>query len=72
MNVLYSILYVIAVIGLLLAAVLFSESQLLRSPTGVLILFGAGLFASLGFLLFGHTRFDEQPSNEQDENPLRS
>jgi len=72
MNTLYSILYVIAVIGLLLAAVLFSEIQLLRSPTGVLLLFGAGLFASLGFLLFGHTRFDEQPASEHDENPLRS
>lgn len=72
MNTLYSVLYVIAVIGLLLAAVVLSETLYLRSPSGVLLLFGLGLFMSLGFLLFGHIRFDEQPTGEHDENPLRS
>ncbi|QNH04278.1 hypothetical protein SAMN05216601_1125 [Ectopseudomonas composti] len=72
MNTLYSILYMLAVISLLLASVVLSESLYLRSPSGVLLLFGVGLFMSLGFLLFGHIRFDEPPSDERDENPLRS
>ncbi|MGG2397912.1 hypothetical protein ACJRW5_13335 [Pseudomonas sp. SH1-B] len=72
MNSLYSILYVTAVLGLLLAAVLLGDSLYLRSPAGVLAVFGVGLFASLGFLLFGHIRFDESTSSEHDENPLRS
>nr|WP_232106218.1 hypothetical protein [Pseudomonas mendocina] len=59
-------------IGLLLGSVTLSETLCLRSPTGVLFLFGAGLFMSLGFLLFGHLRFDETPADEPDENPLRS
>lgn len=61
-----------AVIGLLLASVVLSETFYLRSPSGVLLLFGLGLFMSLGFLLFGHIRFDEQPCEKHDENPLRS
>lgn len=36
------------------------------------MLFGVGLFVSLGFLLFGHIRFDELPDEEPEENPLRS
>lgn len=72
MNTLYSILYMFAVIGLLLTSVVLSETFYLRSPSGVLLLFGLGLFMSLGFLLFGHIRFDEQPREEHDENPLRS
>ena len=36
MNTLYSILYMLAVIGLLLASVMLSESLYLRSPSGVL------------------------------------
>lgn len=72
MNIFYSILYMAAVIGLLLVSVLLSETLALRSPSGVLLLFGIGLFMSLGFLLFGHIRFDEQPCEEPDENPLRS
>ncbi|MGA4532043.1 hypothetical protein ACPA1H_17005 [Ectopseudomonas chengduensis] len=72
MNTLYSILYMLAVIGLLLASVVLSETLYLRNPSGVLLLFGLGLFMSLGFLLFGHIRFDEQPCEKHDENPLRS
>lgn len=72
MNSLYSTLYLIAVLGLLLAAVVLSDSLYLRSPSGVLMLFGIGLFLSLGFLLFGHIRFDETPSGESEENRLRS
>ncbi|AQZ33684.1 hypothetical protein BHQ29_10580 [Pseudomonas sp. LPH1] len=72
MNILYSILYMLAMIGLLLASVVLSETLYLRSPSGVLMLFGLGLFMSLGFLLFGHIRFDEQPCEERDGNPLRS
>lgn len=72
MNTLYSILYMVTVIGLLLASVALSETLYLRSPSGVLLLFGLGLFMSLGFLLFGHIRFDEPPSEEHDENSLRS
>ncbi|RRV41826.1 hypothetical protein EGJ86_05815 [Pseudomonas sp. o96-267] len=72
MNTLYSILYMLAVIGLLLASVVLSETFYLRSPSGVLLLFGLGLFMSLGFLLFGHMRFDELPCEEHEENPLRS
>ena len=72
MNTLYSILYTVAAIGLLLASVALSETLYLRSPTGVLLLFGVGLFMSLGFLLFGHMRFDKPPGEEHDENPLRS
>jgi hypothetical protein len=72
MNTLYSILYMFAVIGLLLASVVLSETFYLRSPSSVLLLFGLGLFMSLGFLLFGHMRFDEQPCEKHDENPLRS
>ncbi|MBZ9666950.1 hypothetical protein H3221_019610 [Pseudomonas sp. LMG 31766] len=72
MNTLYSILYMVTVIGLLLASVALSETLYLRSPSGVLLLFGLGLFMSLGFLLFGHIRFDEQSCEEQDESSLRS
>ena len=72
MNTLYSILYMVAVIGLLLASVVLSETLYLRSPSGVLLLFGLGLLMSLGFLLFGHIRFDEQPCEKREENPLRS
>jgi len=72
MNTLYSILYIVAVIGLLLTSVVLSETFYLRSPSGVLLLFGLGLFMSFGFLLFCHIRFDEQPCEEHDENPLRS
>ena len=72
MNTLYSILYMVTVIGLLLASVVLSETLYLRSPSGVLLLFGLGLFMSLGFVLFGHIRFDEQPGEEHDENSLRS
>lgn len=72
METLYSVLYMAAVIGLLLVSVALSETLYLRSPGGVLLLFGAGLFMSQGFLLFGHIRFDEPPSDERDENPLRS
>jgi hypothetical protein len=72
MNTFNSILYMLAVIGLLLASVVLSESLYLRSPSGVLLIFGVGLFMSLGFLLFGHIRFDEQPTDKDDENPLRT
>ncbi|WP_275545194.1 MULTISPECIES: hypothetical protein [unclassified Pseudomonas] len=72
MNILNSILYTLAVIGLLLGSVTLSEMLYLRSPAGVLLLFGAGLFMSLGFLLFGHLRFDETPAEGPEENPLRS
>jgi len=72
MNTFNSILYMLAVIGLLLASVVLSESLYLRSPSGVLLIFGGGLFMSLGFLLFGHIRFDEQPADKDDENPLRT
>ena len=54
MNTLYSILYMVTVTGLLLASVVLSETLYLRSPSGVLLLFGLGLLMSLGFLLFGH------------------
>jgi len=72
MNTLYSILYMFAVIGLLLASVVLSETLYLRSPSGVLMLFGLGLFMSLGFLLFGHIRFDEKPADDHPETRLRS
>ncbi|XLX38467.1 hypothetical protein ACK25U_11820 [Ectopseudomonas mendocina] len=72
MNALYSILYMVTVISLLLASVMLSEDLALRSPSGVLLIFGVGLFMSLGFLLFGHMRFDEPPGDDHDENPLRS
>ena len=72
MNALYSILYMVTVIGLLLASVMLSEDLALRSPLGVLLIFGIGLFMSLGFLLFGHMRFDEQPAADHPETRLRS
>ena len=72
MNILYSILYTVTVIGLLLASVVLSETLYLRSPAGVLLLFGVGLFLSLGFLLFGHLRFDEKPADDPKESTLRS
>lgn len=72
MNVLYSGLYLIAVLGLLLTSVVVSEDLSLHNPSGVVMLFGVGLFVSLGFLLFGHIRFDELPDDEPEENPLRS
>ncbi len=72
MNALYSILYMVTVIGLLLASVMLSEDLALRSPLGVLLIFGIGLFMSLGFLLFGHMRFDEQPADDHPETRLRS
>ncbi|MDP9940660.1 hypothetical protein [Ectopseudomonas alcaliphila] len=40
MNTLYSILYMLAVIGLLLASVVLSETLYLRSPSGVLLRLG--------------------------------
>lgn len=72
MNILYPILYIVTVISLLLASVVLSETLYLRSPAGVLLLFGVGLFLSLGFLLFGHLRFDEKPADDPQENTLRS
>ena len=72
MNALYSILYMVTVIGLLLASVMLSEDLALRSPSGVLLIFAVGLFMSLGFLLFGHMRFDEQPTDDHPETRLRS
>lgn len=72
MNILYPILYTVTVISLLLASVVLSETLYLRSPAGVLLLFGVGLFLSLGFLLFGHLRFDEKPADDSKENTLRS
>lgn len=49
MNTLYSILYMVTVTGLLLASVVLSETLYLRSPSGVLLLFGLGLLMSPGF-----------------------
>ena len=72
MNILCPILYTVTVISLLLASVVLSETLYLRSPAGVLLLFGVGLFLSLGFLLFGHLRFDEKPADDPKENTLRS
>ncbi|WP_341781337.1 hypothetical protein [Ectopseudomonas mendocina] len=79
MNILSSILYTVAITGLLLGSVALSGTLYLRSPAGVLLLFGMGLFMSLGFLLFGHLRFDETPDDDPEKprcalkrmNPLK-
>jgi hypothetical protein len=72
MSILYSILYTVAITGLLLGSVALCGTLYLRSPAGVLLLFGMGLFMSLGFLLFGHLRFDEKPADDPEETTLRS
>jgi drug/metabolite transporter (DMT)-like permease len=69
MNLLSYILCVAAALVLLLVSVLIGERPQLHNPLGVLALFAVGLFISLGFLLFGHMRFDELLGEHRGEDP---
>lgn len=69
MKPLSSILCVVAALVLPLVSLLIGERPQLHNPLGVLALFAVGLFISLGFLLFGHMRFDELPGERRGEDP---
>lgn len=72
MNALSSIFYSLIALVLLLASVAISGNPALHNPLGVLLLFAMGLFVSLGFMLFGHIRFDEllgEPRGEGSSCP---
>ncbi len=65
MNILTSLAILIA----LCASVALSLEPRLHTPGGALLLFGAGLFVSAGFLLFGRLRLDELLANPASEEP---
>ena len=67
MNILTSLVILIA----LCASVALSLEPRLHTPSSALLLFGAGLFVSAGFLLFGRLRLDEllaNPASEESAN----
>jgi hypothetical protein len=67
MNILISLALLIA----LCASVALSLEPRLHTPGGALLLFGAGLFVSAGFLLFGRLRLDQllaKPASEEPAN----
>ena len=66
-----NILTSLALLIVLCASVALSLEPHLHTPGGALLLFGAGLFVSAGFLLFGRLRLDEllaKPTPEGSTN----
>lgn len=66
-----NILISLAILVALCASVALSLEPHLHTPGGALLLFGAGLFVSAGFLLFGRLRLDELLAKPGPETPAK-
>ncbi|MCU9949785.1 hypothetical protein [Pseudomonas sp. PDM13] len=60
---------IILAVVLLLGSLLVANSATLQNPTGVLLLFVAGVFVSFGFIFFGSLKFDDYRSGQDGDSP---